>query len=103
MLPAVNAVLTMLVAIQLQEEGVGTVLASRNAGPIVAPVFPVHASVGITTTSNVDPTPKKSRIHGIVHFQEIAEVKASKDPREKVEEILHMVHNVASPETQDVI
>ena len=100
--PAVNAELTMLVAIQLQE-GVGTVLASQNAGPNVAPVFPVHASVGITTASNVASIPKKSRIHSFVHFQEKAKVKASKDPREKAEGILHMVHNVASPETWDVI
>ena len=78
--PAVNAELTMLMAIQLQE-GVENVLASQHAGPNIAPLFPV--SVGITTASNVAPTPKKSRIHGIVHFQEIAEVKASKDPREK--------------------
>ena len=56
--PAVNAELTMLMAIQVQE-GVENVLASRHAGPNTAPVFPVHASVGITTASNVAPTPKK--------------------------------------------
>ena len=99
--PAVNAELTMLMAIQLQE-GVESVLASWYAGPNTAPVFPVHASVGITTASNVAPTHKKSHIHGIIHFQEIAKIKASKDPREKMEGILHMAHKVVSLETWDV-
>ena len=96
--PAVNAELTMLIAIQLQE-GVEYVLACWHAGPNIAPVFPVQVSVGITTPSNVAPTPKKSHIHRAVHFQEKAKVKDSKDPREKVEGILHMAHKVASLET----
>jgi hypothetical protein len=99
--PAVNAELTMLMAIQLQE-GVESVLASRHAGPNIAPVFPVHASVGVTTASNVAPNPKKSCIHRIIHFQEIAKVKAARDPREKVEGILQMAHKMASLETWDV-
>ena len=99
--PAVNAKLTMLMAIQLLE-GAENVLARWHAGPNIAPVFPVRASVRITTASNVAPTPKKSCIHGIIHFQEIAKVKASKDPREKVEGILHMAHKMAALETQDV-
>ena len=78
------------------------VLASWHAGPNIAPVFPVHASVGVTTASNVAPIPKKCHIHGIIHFQEIAKVKASKDPREKMEGILHMAHKMASLETRDV-
>ena len=77
-------------------------MASWHAGPNIAPVFPVHVSVGITTASNVAPTPMKSCIHGIIHFQEKAKVKASKDPREKVEGILHMAHKMASLETWDI-
>jgi hypothetical protein len=96
--PAVNAELTMLMAMQLQE-GVENVLASLHAGPNIAPVFSVHVSVGVTTASNVAPNPKKSHIHGIIHFQEIAKVNASKDPREKMEGILHMAHKMASLET----
>jgi hypothetical protein len=97
--PAVNAEMTMLMAIKLQE-GVENVLASQHAGPNTAPVFPV--SVGITTASNVAPNHTKSHIHRIIHFQEIAKVKASRDPREKVEGILHMADKMASLETQDV-
>ena len=55
--PAVDAELTMLMAIQLQE-GVENVLASQHAGPNITPVFPV--SVGITTASNVAPNHKKA-------------------------------------------
>jgi hypothetical protein len=99
--PAVNAELTMLMAIQLHE-GVENVLASQHAGTNTALVLPVHASVGVTTASNVAPTHKKSCIHRIIHFQEIAKIKASKDPKEKMEGILHMAHKMAVLETWDV-
>ena len=99
--PAVNAELTVLMAIQLQE-GVASVLATLHAGPSLAPVFPVHASVGITPASNVAPTPKKCQIYGIIYFHEIAKVKASKDPRKKVEWILQMADMMASLKTRDV-
>lgn len=78
-----------------------TILASWHAGPNIAPVFPVHAPMGITTASNVAPAPKKSYIHRIVHFQEIAKVKDSKDSIEKVGGVLHMTHKMASFETLD--
>jgi hypothetical protein len=42
--PAVNAELTVLMALHFQEE-VETVLASQHARSNIAPVFPVHASV----------------------------------------------------------
>jgi hypothetical protein len=90
----------MIMAVQLQDR-VETVLASWHAGPNIAPVLTVHASVRITTTSNGVPTPKKSCIHRIVHFQEIAKVKDSKDSIEKVGGILHMTHKMASLERLD--
>ena len=76
--PAVYTELTMLMAIQLQV-GVVTVLASLHAGPNNAPVLSVNASVGITTASNVTPTPKNSCTHRIIHFHKTAKVNTSKD------------------------
>jgi hypothetical protein len=73
--PAENVELTKLMAKQLQE-GVENVLASWHAGPNIAQVFPVHASVGVTTASNVAPTPKEGYIHRIIHFHKIANPKA---------------------------
>ena len=34
-------------------------LTSQHAGPNIAPVFPVHASMGITAASNVALLPRK--------------------------------------------
>ena len=78
-------------------------LASRHAGPNIAPAFPVHASVGITTDSNIATTPKKGHIHRIIHLHENAKVKASEDQRKKEEGILHhMADRMASNETRDI-
>ena len=62
----------------------------------------MNASLGLTAASNTHPTPNKGRIHGIINFQEIAEVKASKDPRMKLEGILHMAVKIASLEILEV-
>ena len=99
--PAVSAELTMLVAIQLQE-GVETIMASQHTGPNIAQVFPTYASVGITATSNPATTSKKGCIHRSIHFHEIADLKAAKDPRKKLEGILKMAVKMASLETRDV-
>jgi hypothetical protein len=98
--PEVNAELSMLLDVQLQEK-VGAVLASQLVKPYTA--FNVHTAttVGITATSNVHHT-KKARIQGIIMFGEIAEVKASKDPRKKLEGVLHMAEKIASLEMRNV-
>ena len=58
------------------------VLASQHVGSNIAPVFPVHASVGITTASNIAPTPKKGPTHRTIQYHNIAEVKAFKRSKE---------------------
>jgi hypothetical protein len=75
--PTVKAELTILMAMLLQE-GVEAVLASQHAGLNIAPMFPVHVSVGIKTASNLDPTPKKGFTHGIIHVHKIAKSRLQK-------------------------
>ena len=81
--PAENAELAKSMAIQLQE-GVENVLASRHAGPSIAQLFPVHASVGITRASNVAPTNKEGYIHKTIHFHKIANDKAPSKNRKGI-------------------
>jgi hypothetical protein len=90
----------MLLDVQLQEK-VEAILASRLVQPHTA--FTVHmaTTLGITATSNVH-HPKKACIQGIIMFEEIAEVKASKDPRKKLEGVLQMAAKIASLEMRNV-
>jgi hypothetical protein len=90
----------MLLDVQLQEK-VEAVLAKRLMQPHPSFNVPTATTVGITATSN-DHKPQKVHIQGIIMFGEIAEVKASKDPRRKLEGVLQMAEKVASLEMHNV-
>ena len=90
----------MLLDVQLQEK-VEAVLASQLVQPYTAFNVPMATTVGITATSNVH-HPKKVCIQGIIMLGEIAEVKASKDPRKKLEGVLQMAAKIASLEMRNV-
>ena len=98
--PEVNAELSMLLDVQLQEK-VEAVLARQLAQPHTMLTVPTAATLGITATSNVH-HPKKICRQGIIMFDEIAEVKASKDPRKKLEGVLQMATKMASLEMRDI-
>ena len=90
----------MLLDVQLQEK-VDVVLASWLAKPHTVLIVPMSTNLGITATSNVH-HPKKVCIQGIIMFGEIAEVKASKDPRKNLEGVLQMAEKIASLEMCNV-
>ena len=96
----VTAELSMLLDVQLQEK-VEVVLASWLTQPYTTLTVPMAATLGITATSNVY-HPKKICMPGIIMFEEIAIVKASKDPRKKLEGMLQMATKMASLEMRDI-
>ena len=98
--PEVNAELSILLDVQLQEKE-EAVLASWLVQPYTAFNVPMATTVGITAASNVH-HPKKVCIQGIIMFGEIAEVKASKDPRKNLEGVLQMAERIASLEMHNV-
>ena len=86
----------MLLDMQLQEK-VKAVLASWQAQPHPAFTVAMATTLGITATSNVH-HPKKACAQEIIMLGEIAEVKASKVPRKKLEGVLQMAAKIASLE-----
>jgi hypothetical protein len=98
--PEVNKELSMLLDVQLQEK-VEAVLACWLAKPHPAFTVPMATTLGITATSNVH-HPQKVLVQGIIMFGEVVEVKASKDPRKKLEGMLQMAEKIASLEMRDV-
>ena len=92
--PEVNAELSLLLDVQLQEK-VEAVLASWLAQPHTMLTAPTAAALGITATCNVH-FPKKNCMQGIIMFEETTKVKASKDPRTKLEGVLQMAAKMAS-------
>ena len=76
----------MLLDVQLQEK-LDAILASCLVQPHTASTLPMATTLEIKATSNVH-HPKKVCLQGIIIFGEIAEVKASKVPRKKLEEVL---------------
>jgi hypothetical protein len=90
----------MLLDILLQEK-VEAILACQLAQPHTACTLPMATTLGIKATYNVH-HPKKACIQRIVMFGEIAEVKASKDPRTKLEGVLQMAAKIAFLEMHNV-
>ena len=98
--PEVNAELSMLLDVLLQEK-VEAVLACQLAQPHTVCTLPMATTLGIKATSNVQHH-RKACIQRIIMFGEITEVKASKDPRKKLEGVLHKAAKIASLEMHDV-
>ena len=90
----------MLLDVQLQEK-VEAVLASRLLQPYTAFNVLMATTMGITATLNVHHL-KKVSIQGIIKFGVIAEVKAFKDLRKKLEGVLNVAEKIASLEMNNV-